>query len=247
MPRPFIDITGRRFGRLVAIKVVVGPKRKRWECRCDCGGITVTDSPKLITGHTKSCGCFWMERVATANLVHGHSFNGKPSPEWRAYNAMHNRCKNKNGRNYEDYGARGIKVCERWTSKKGGQGFPNFLADMGLRPSPDHSLDRISVNGDYEPSNCRWATRLEQGQNTRRNRMLTFRGETRCVSDWVRRIGGITASMVYARLDQGGWTVEKALSTPRLSGAPLSAGIKPTDNGSNQGPRTIAGPGGWML
>lgn len=119
---------------------------------------------------------------------------------------MRQRCENPNDEHYPDYGARGIRVHERW------QLFENFVADMGERPKGT-TLDRIRVNGHYEPGNCRWATAQEQNRNKRSSRMVTFEGQTKCVAEWA-SIYGVSRNIILYRLDAG-WTVEKALTTPK--------------------------------
>jgi hypothetical protein len=127
------------------------------------------------------------------------------SPEYRAWRSMKQRCFNPKCRSYRDYGARGITVCERWLV------FENFYADMGSRPA-DMSLERDRNSGNYEPGNCRWATRTEQQRNTRQNKLLTYAGETHCTAEWALRTG-IAHNTIYARLKRG-WSHERALTTP---------------------------------
>lgn len=129
------------------------------------------------------------------------------SPEYWAWRDMKRRCLNPNARDFANYGARGIQVCERWR-----ESFCAFFDDMGLRPSPQHSLDRINNDGNYEPGNCRWATVKEQLQNRRTTSWVTFKGETKTRTEWC-RIQGI-APLMFLRRIQAGWSVEKALSTP---------------------------------
>ena len=138
-------------------------------------------------------------------LTHGEAARGKETPEHRAWRAMKRRCDNPHCSQYADYGGRGIRVCERWS-----RSYPAFLADMGRKPSPHHSLDRIRVNGDYEPGNVRWATREQQISNTRRPLIvLTVNGETLPVAEWAAR-SGIAATLIYERLRKG-WTPEAAV------------------------------------
>jgi len=153
------DISGERFGRLVAIEPTHIGGRRLWRCACDCGGESLVDVGKLRIGNTKSCGCHKASVLGISTTKHG--MHGTRT--YRIWKAMRSRCNNPNVTQYKDWGGRGITVCERWGR------FENFLADMGEAP-PDRSLDRIDVDGNYEPSNCRWATRLEQAHNTRRTK-----------------------------------------------------------------------------
>lgn len=168
----FIDLTGRRFGRLTVVRRVedrVTPSGRRiaqWLCYCECGGQCVVQGWNLSRGLTRSCGCYAREqhvkRGQTMNLKHGHNRRKAVSPEYQSWRSMIQRCENPNAYDYARYGGRGITVCERWRSC-----FENFLADMGPRPSPQHTLDRIDPNRNYEPGNCRWATKAEQSRNVR--------------------------------------------------------------------------------
>lgn len=160
----YTDITGKRFGRLTILSFdcIDEKQNSRWLCSCDCGSQVIVRRAALTGGVTKSCGCLQRERVSAIATKHGSA----KTPEYQAWGAMRERCSNPNIESYADYGARGIRVHERWLS------FENFLNDMGPRPSPSHSLDRIDNDGNYEPGNCRWATRAEQNRNTRRNRYI---------------------------------------------------------------------------
>lgn len=207
------DLTGQRIGRLVCIGPTSRVRDKSgrslivWRCQCDCGKITETRSCNLLSGDTRSCGCLHDETVAHRNTKHGHAKRSGESPEFSTWSQMIARCEQPCMRNFAWYGGRGISVCERWKSS-----FSNFLEDMGHKPSPDHSLDRIDSNGNYEPNNCRWATKMEQMSNTRRNRFLTAFGETLHMQEWCRRTG-IKQRLLWDRLDTG-WDVEAALTTP---------------------------------
>lgn len=142
-----------------------------------------------------------------AKTKHGEAYKGQESAEYRSWRAMKNRCTNPNNAAYPRYGGRGIAVCARWDS------FENFLFDMGRRPSPKHSIDRINNDGDYEPGNCRWATSSQQNSNYSRNRWLTLDGETRLLSEWSVQTG-IPETTIAARIDAYGWPIEAALQTP---------------------------------
>jgi len=161
-----VDLTGLRFGRLLVLElgpVVVtkaGKKRAQWNCKCDCGNLPTIEAQFLKRGETKSCGCLRIEKIANQLKTHGLK---KTHPiEYSAWKRMRSRCNNPNSKDYYLYGGRGISVCSRW------DWFPNFLEDMGLRPSKIHSLDRYPNNcGNYEPGNCRWATPIQQSRNRR--------------------------------------------------------------------------------
>lgn len=159
-----IDVVGQQFGRLTVREILTGS-----QCVCDCTcGITgfVTESYSVRKGLTKSCGCLKAEKMASGscNLSHGDSKRGGWAPEYRAWVNMITRCHNPNATRYKDWGGRGIGVCNEWR-----ESYVAFLAYVGRRPSPRHSLDRYpNVNGNYEPGNVRWATRIEQARNKRR-------------------------------------------------------------------------------
>ncbi len=190
-------------------------RQSLWRCVCSCGTHRVFSSGTIAARASQSCGCIRNEWTSRKNTTHGDS----GSPEHIVWNGMKERCANPNQNNYPDYGGRGITVCDRWL---GPNGFANFLADMGRRPTPKHSIDRRDNAGSYAPENCYWATWKEQRRNQRNPRLrpLTFNGETLLVVEWAERLG-IPKNTLFQRLHKG-WSVERTLTTPvqiRLSRA----------------------------
>lgn len=197
-PRKPITV-GERFGRLVAVRsLTVG---RAW-FRCDCGEEFELAESAARSGNTSSCGCLHRERVSERNRTHGQS----QTPEYLIWQAMIARCHRPSARFYADYGGRGIRVCARWR-----ESFEAFIADVGPRPSPSDQLDRENNDRGYEPGNCRWVTRRVQMNNTRRNRVIEFRGERRTLVEWS-RVTGIPQELIRARMDRCGWTAERALT-----------------------------------
>lgn len=205
MGRPVIDVTGHRFGRwLVMSRDHDRPLGQiYWWCRCDCGTVRSVNSNQLRHGGSLSCGCLARELSSERNSIHGmHN-----SPEYKSWQAMKDRCYRKTHSHYRLYGGRGITVCDRWRDS-----FEAFLEDVGFRPSPKHTLDRIDTNGDYEPDNCRWASRRQQANNRRDTRHITIDGETFSIAQWSRRFG-INENTIRSRLRYG-WPPERLLEPP---------------------------------
>lgn len=207
------DMTGLRFGRLVVISYAGSVKvpngtRAYWFCKCDCGNTHKANASSLRMGTTSSCGCFARESMSAKFSTHGHTIGGA-SLTYNSWRKMIERCFNSSTPNYYLYGGRGITVCEQWRD------FRVFLADMGERPSKRHSLDRYPNNdGNYEPSNCRWATQKEQCRNKRDNHFLTHNGKTLCIVDWAAETG-LKRKTIERRLNRG-WSAEQTLDTPLL-------------------------------
>ncbi len=156
-----ISLTGRRFGRLTVLAPTSNlGDRTRWSCACDCSAPVSVRTDHLLGGKTQSCGC---HNQAVRRAQHGKTTHGmSTSREYAAWTQAKQRCYNETHRKYPDWGGRGIRMCERWLNS-----FENFFRDMGPRPSSRHSLDRKENDGNYEPDNCRWATRAQQLANRR--------------------------------------------------------------------------------
>lgn len=200
----FINRTGQRFSRLVILRFAGGSVgNRRWLCRCDCGKTKTIIWESLRSGATKSCGCLRKDANVKQWQTHGLA-------RTRIYNTwrhMIQRCTLRTNHAFPQYGGRGIRVCKRWLK------IENFVADMGPRPA-GKSIDRIDNNGNYEPGNCRWASPKQQRRNTRKTRVISFRGKTQCMADWAADIG-ITPTTLLARLRL--WPIKRALTQlPKL-------------------------------
>lgn len=189
--------TGNIYGDLTVTGFSHVAGQAYWFCECKCGVITIVSGSDLRRGHTKSCGCSRGEK-------HGHSRCNKRSPEYQSWVLMTQRCRDPNGPDYHRYGGRGIRVCSEWQKS-----FKQFYADMGQRPGPDYSIDRIDNDGNYEKGNCRWATRMEQAANRQNNTLFTFAGRTQHLAAWCREFGVHPAT--YKDRRRRGWTPEQSL------------------------------------
>lgn len=199
----FINEQGNKYGRLTVIKRADKTGRVYWLCQCDCGNKTEVASQYLRNGRTQSCGCLQRELASERRTSHGMS----SSALYFIWQGIRDRCFNPNSDSYKNYGERGITMCERWS-----ESFEAFASDMG-EPSKGMTIERIDNDGDYSPENCRWASRQEQVRNTRHNRMITFDGQTMCMSEWAEKTG-ISYSAISQRLNRLGWSVDRALTTP---------------------------------
>lgn len=213
----FLDITGHRYGMLL----VIGYRGKAgthqlWECKCDCGGTTVCRSNNLRTGHSKACGCLQPVNGAAALRTHGQSGVGEerqPTPEYACWLRMKSRCLNPKNKSYARYGGRGIKICERWLEGEDGLGaYECFFADMGNRPSSLHSIERRDYNGDYEPSNCEWATQTRQQRNRCDTVRVTVGDKVLALADACELLK-VKYNRVRDRM-QRGWSFQRAVSEP---------------------------------
>ena len=198
------DISGERFGRLTAVKPVSkkGNGITLWLCKCDCGSEHITTITCLTTGDCKSCGC--LKHEISKEVKHGQA-NTRIYHIWQN---MKSRCRNKNNPRYKDYGKRGIDYCEEWEKF---ENFYEWAISQGY--SKELTIDRIDNDGNYEPSNCRWATTREQQYNKRTTHFVTFKGETKSMAEWA-KTKNMSLQTLAARLNTYHWPVEKALETP---------------------------------
>lgn len=205
----YVDLTGKRFGRLVVLERN-GSNNKRitiWKCLCDCGNITSVIGTSLRRGATRSCGCLCREKVVQSHITH----NLTHSRIYSIYHAMRSRCTNPNNEAYANYGGRGIRVCEEWLDSF--ENFRDWAFSNGYKD--DLTVDRIDNNGNYEPSNCRWITNAEQQKNKRTSRYVTYQGKAKLIDEWS-SLTGLPYGVIYKRIFQYGWSVDKALSTPLM-------------------------------
>ena len=197
MPK-YNDLTGRKFGRLTVIERTESNKcgKAKWKCVCECGNETTTTGGNLVQGITRSCGCLRCDHGKTQTRLYG------------IWGGIKTRCFNPHSQRYSDYGGRGITVCDEW--RYSFEAFRDWAMAHGYRD--DLTLDRIDVNGNYCPENCRWATYKEQASNTRTNRFITYDGKTMTWKQWAAELG-IKYTTLHARLTYYHWDVEKAFTT----------------------------------
>jgi len=203
--KPFPNKIGDKFGMLTIIASAESlDKRNKtaWLCRCECGVEKVFRQSNLRMG-TRSCGCVRRATFFKYNTTHGQS----GSITYGSWLAMKQRCCNPNHKKYPSYGGRGIKICGRWLKS-----FENFFADMGTRPTANHTIDRINPDGNYEPDNCRWLLQSAQQRNKKATIKITINGETKSLSDWC-DIYGIKYYLAANRIKLG-WEIQEALTEP---------------------------------
>lgn len=206
-PIDWSQYVGRVFCEWTVLAIENGARRARFICSCSCGTRKSVDAGSVVSGASKRCWTCSI-RLRSRPLTHGATVGGQVTPTWESWRAMNERCRNPRHRCYENYGARGISVCDRWRDS-----YENFLADMGERPSRSHSIDRYpDMNGNYEPGNCRWATSREQNRNRRSSRRLTIDGKTMCVVEWAEAVG-VNSSTLRDRIHNG-WPERDAVMTP---------------------------------
>lgn len=200
MPKA-LNLIGEKYGKLTVLEKAGKDKRGcwLWLCKCECGNETIVNGAKLKNGHTKSCGC---------GSAGNHISHGKTGTRiYRIWQAMKSRCSNTDIPAYKDYGGRGISVCKEWESDF--VCFYNWAISNGY--DDNLSIDRIDVNGNYEPSNCRWTTKKEQAINTRKFKLFTFNGESHTLKEWC-EILNINYRTLRSRILYNGWSIERALS-----------------------------------
>ena len=205
MPKKMPDIINKTFFRLTAIAILSEYKNYKVSCVCSCGNKTEVWGYNLVSGHTRSCGCLDKETMEKGkNFKHGYSHTN----EYNSWVDMRKRCYTETYKDFKNWGGRGIKVEATWLGK---QGFQNFIKDMGNCPK-GFTLERINNDKNYGPTNCRWASRLEQGNNKRTNRCIEFKGMCKTFAQWSRY-----TSIPYYTLQyrfSHNWDVERALTTP---------------------------------
>jgi hypothetical protein len=205
------NLIGTISGSLTVVWAEKIKSGQRATCVCVCGRILRIHASLIKRKMRRSCGC------RPNNRTHGETGDNETT-EYRIWGSMLTRCGNPKASNFHLYGGRGITVCESWRT------FENFLRDMGRRPSTDYSLDRINNNGNYEPGNCRWATRLEQSNNTRKNRRITLNGVTLTAAEWAVIIG-VHPNTIYSRMRKhSDWTPSQLLSGPHIEHVPVEIG-----------------------
>lgn len=199
------EMKNKRFGRLLVVSRHGRDSRNNatWNCLCDCGNTTIVNTADL-NKHRKSCGCFARERMAALNKTHGLSH----TRAFRSWTKAKQRCFDPKHVAFHKYGGAGITMCDKWKNS-----FADFYSDMGEPPTPRHSLDRIENTKGYEPGNCRWASKKQQSDNSQWPRLITFRGETKNLSEWARSLG-MDINSVRTRIKILGWSVERALTEP---------------------------------
>lgn len=206
-----LNITGKRFGKLVAIKTIGKNKNGGylWQCKCDCGNEITASVGNLNNGHTKSCGCLRADRCKMNFTKHGLE-STRLYDIWRD---MRLRCYDKRNISYNRYGGRGITICDEW--KNDVKSFYDWAMANGYKDSL--TIDRIDNDGNYCPENCRWVTVKEQASNRRSNILVTHNGKTQTMKEWAHEVG-IHYKAVWARMQKLGWSSERALTHPVKKG-----------------------------
>lgn len=203
------DISGNKYNHLTALEPTRSENSDKycWLFICDCGNKKIIRKTKVVNGYTKSCGCL-LKEIGKNNVQKYFKTHGKSkTPTYIAWRGIKQRCLDKNIEGYISYGGRGIKVCDRWLNS-----FENFLEDMGERPSPKHSIDRIDNDGNYEPNNCRWATNKEQSCNRRSSFIINYKGKSQTLMEWSEELE-MSYHLLRDRIVRYKWDIEKSFMT----------------------------------
>lgn len=209
----FEDMIGKKYGRLTVLEFL-GKEKKvpKMKCQCECGTIKIVNGYFLLSGATKSCGCLARDNAKSLAkdylTVHGDSTMSNRKRLYNIWAAMKTRCLNKNVQHYKDYGGRGIKICDEWMEY---EPFKEWAYANGYNDSL--TIDRICVNGNYEPSNCRWIPKGDQNKNQRKTLYITYHEETKPLCEWAKSLG-VNYHSLYNRIKYRGFSVEEAFEKP---------------------------------
>lgn len=205
-----IDLTNQRFGRLLVLRESDSKNRIAWECLCDCGNTVIVTTTGLRNKGTKSCGCLKVETAAKTHTIHGDNSKSGRSRLYRIWSSMRGRCLNPSNDAYANYGGRGITICKEWDEFLI---FKEWALQNGYNDTL--TIDRIDVNQNYCPQNCRWISRKAQATNKRSNRYITYQDECYTIAEWA-ELKGMPYSLLYKRLKLG-WDVARAIETKSLA------------------------------
>ena len=203
------DLTGKKFGKLIVLEFSYekffncGTKHNYWLCKCECGNKKIISANNLKNNHTQSCGCLPKEKAKNNFTTH----NLSNTLLYRKYSGIKRRCYNKNEKSYNNYGGRGIIMCDEWKND-----FKAFYDWSMMHGYADNlTIDRIDVNGNYEPNNCRWITNKEQQNNKRNNHYITYNNETHTITEWAKKLN-ISVKALSWRVNNKKWSLEKAMT-----------------------------------
>lgn len=209
MPRikDWTTVVGEKYGRLRILELSGRNKHGHMlvKCQCDCGNISIIEATRVTNGITLSCGCLRIENISNISKTHGLT----NTRLYRIWGAMINRCENPNNNRFYTYGAKGIVVCDTW--RRDFKAFYDWAMENGYEENL--TIDRIDVNGNYEPSNCRWATAKEQANNKKNSRIIDYNGETKNVKEWATHFG-FNYKYFHEKLADFDWKIEKVLELP---------------------------------
>lgn len=203
-----LELSGKQFGRWTVIEKISNTKPVKWACRCECGTTKEVYAQALTRGTSRSCGCYRKEFLSDLKTVH----TKKPTKLYNVWNTMRRRCDNKNVKSFSDYGGRGIKVCAEWNESF--ETFRDWAFESGYKEGLE--IDRIDVDGNYSPDNCRWVSRQINANNKRNNHRITINGETKTLGEWCKEYG-INRKTVQSRISYG-WKEDESLFIPAIQG-----------------------------